>query len=111
MVYDWAERHFVALLLRRSLENLLYDELDGVKVFTIYFPSRFNLDTDAVVEKGLRIFGDNTSNDTSVNFWDPEDPEFSKGLEFFDQKFLPVLVFITGSSIEGPYLGKSILGK
>lgn len=85
--------------------HLMYGKLGTVKVYVTYFPSRFNLDLDAVVMDNLRTFGKNTGPGTSVNFWDPTDPEFSKALTFFNLKYPPALTFTTGLQINGikPY--------
>lgn len=76
--------------------HLLYGRLNPVKVFVIYFPSRFDLKLDEIAEDAMRTFGRNTGSSTSVNFWDPEDPRFSDALALFDLKAPPALVFATG---------------
>ncbi len=85
--------------------NLLYGKLVPVEVYVIYFPSRFNLDVDTTVTNSLHAFAKNTGPSTSVNFWDPKDPEFSKALDLFNLKSPPVLVLATGLKVEGiePY--------
>ena len=88
-----------------SWADLLYQKLAPVQVYVIYFPSRFNLDMDTTVMKALRTFGDNTGPGTSVNFWDPKDPEFGKALELFHLQSPPALVLATGLKVQGiePY--------
>lgn len=95
----------VALRERGSEEftwaDLLYSRLETVRVYVLYFPSRFNTDRDAIVTNSLREFGDNTPPSTSVNFWDPTDPEFSRALGLFDLKSPPALVFVSGLQLKG----------
>jgi hypothetical protein len=86
---------------RFTWADLLYRKLASVKVYVIYFPSRFNLDMDAAVIKALRTFGENTGPSTSVNFWDPIDPEFGKALELFHLQSPPALVLATGLKVQG----------
>ena len=81
--------------------NLLYRKLASVQVYVIYFPSRFNLDLDTTVMQALRTFGENTGPGTSVNFWDPKDPEFNKALELFNLQSPPALVLATGLKVQG----------
>jgi hypothetical protein len=86
---------------RFTWADLLYRKLASVQVYVIYFPSRFNLDLDTTVMQALRTFGENTGPGTSVNFWDPKDPEFNKALELFNLQSPPVLVLATGLKVQG----------
>lgn len=81
--------------------HLLYRRLAFVDVYVIYFPSRFDLNVDKVVEETLREFGTNTGKRTSVNFWDAKDPDFTLALNYFHEKSPPVLVFVAGLAKTG----------
>jgi hypothetical protein len=76
--------------------RLLARHLTPVDVLVLYFPSRFDLGVDTVVRTGLETFGKQTGPSTSVGFWDPTDPQFSRALAFFDLKSPPALVFVRG---------------
>jgi hypothetical protein len=80
--------------------DLLRVPLSGAQVYALYFPSRFDLPVDGAVEESLRIFGDTTSNRTSVDFWDARDEHFSEALELFGLRNPPALVLATG--LEAP---------
>jgi hypothetical protein len=56
---------------RLSWMELLYRQLAAVRVFVLFFPSRFDQPTDMQVMEALRRFGSNAPADTSVNFWGP----------------------------------------
>jgi hypothetical protein len=77
--------------------ELLYGKLSSVRVFVLYFPSRFDLPVDTSVETALRAFGERSSTSTLVNFWDPTDPEFSRALGLFEVDAPPALVLAGGS--------------
>jgi hypothetical protein len=66
------------------------------QVYVIYFPSRFALPVDDEVQEGLRIFGPNTPDSTSVEFWDPRDKHFQEALALFGLQTPPALVIATG---------------
>lgn len=85
--------------------HLLYGKLGSVEVFTIYFPSRFELEQDNIAMDALRVFGKNTPITTSVSFWDPTDPQFTKALGIFRLKSPPAIVLATGLKVNGinPY--------
>jgi hypothetical protein len=72
--------------------DLLRVPLSGAQVYALYFPSRFDLPVDGAVEESLRVFGNTTSNKTSVDFWDPRDEHFSEALELFGLRNPPALV-------------------
>jgi hypothetical protein len=78
--------------------DLLELRLRPVRVYVLYFPSRFDLDFDEQVKEALRSFGSLTSTDTSVSFWDSTDPEYEHGMALFGLKTPPALVFATGLS-------------
>jgi hypothetical protein len=80
--------------------DLLSSRLEQVQVYALYFPSRFDLEVDTQASETLRSFGRNTPASTSVSFWDPTDPEFSRALSFFDLKTPPALVFVSGLQLE-----------
>jgi hypothetical protein len=93
----------LARVARRSLgspaftwADLLHRQLSAAQVYVIYCPSRFNLPVDAVVKHALEAFGAQTGPGTSVNYWDPRDPEFSQALAFFDLKAPPALLLTRG---------------
>jgi hypothetical protein len=66
-------------------------------VYVIYFPSRFDLPVDAKATAALRSFGERTGSGTSVNVWDPTDPEFSRALHLFGVISPPGVVLAGGS--------------
>src|SRR5215813_6244682 len=77
-------------------EDLLRGQLSAVRIFALYFPSRFNLPVDLAATESLRLFGNATSGLTSVDFWDPQDEHFSTALELFSLRNPPALVLVTG---------------
>jgi len=81
--------------------DLFARQLDDVRVFVLFFPSRFNSETDTVAMDALRTFGTLTGARTSVRFWDPTDDEFSRALGLFDAKIPPALVLIPGTQLQG----------
>jgi len=81
---------------RLSWAELLLLRLRHVQVFVLYFPSRFDLECDTLVEDALRTFGKNTGAATSVNFWDTTDPELTRVLGLFELKVPPALVLARG---------------
>jgi hypothetical protein len=81
--------------------DLLVRELAQVRVYAIYFPSRFDLAVDTTASAALTAFGQRTGAGTSVNFWDPGDAEFSRALSFFGLSSPPALVFATGLMVQG----------
>jgi hypothetical protein len=82
--------------------DLLQGRLSEVRVFALYFPSRFNLPVDAAASESLRLFGDATSELTSVDFWDPQDKEFSEALGLFGLRNPPALVLVSGLQTQAP---------
>ena len=76
--------------------DLLQVPLAATRVYALYFPSRFDLPVDAAATESLRRFGGNTSNLTSVDFWDPQDKHFSEALKLFGLRSPPALVIATG---------------
>jgi hypothetical protein len=84
--------------------DLLYRQLSGVHAYCLYFPSRFDLPVDKLATDALRVFGANTGSDTSVDFWDPTDPEFSQALALFGVASPPALVFVAGLRLKGALL-------
>jgi hypothetical protein len=84
--------------------DLLYRQLHGVQAFCLYFPSRFDLPVDKHATDTLRVFAANTGSDTSVEFWDPADPEFSRALGLFGLAAPPALVFVAGLRLKGALL-------
>jgi hypothetical protein len=84
--------------------DLLHFRLRAVRVFVLYFPSRFDLAVDAAAKAALEVFGRQTGPGTSVNFWDPADPEFSRALAFFQVAAPPALVLATGLKADGGQL-------
>jgi hypothetical protein len=76
--------------------HLLARHLTPVDVLVLYFPSRFDLNVDTVVRGALETFGKQTGPGTSISFWDPTDPQFSRALAFFDLKSPPALVLARG---------------
>ncbi len=81
--------------------DLFARQLEDVRVFVLFFPSRFDTETDAVAMDTLRSFGTHTGAATSVRFWDPTDDEFSRALALFDMKAPPALVLIPGVQLKG----------
>jgi hypothetical protein len=73
-------------------------------MFCLYFPSRFDLAVDKQATDVLRVFGANTGSDTSVDFWDPTDPEFSEALALFGLASPPALVLVAGLRLKGALL-------
>ena len=82
--------------------DLLQGWLSEVRVFALYFPSRFNLPVDAAASESLRLFGDATSELTSVDFWDPQDKKFSEALGLFGLRNPPALVLVSGLQTQAP---------
>lgn len=80
--------------------HLLYGRLEEVKIYVLYFPSRFDRPEDETVTALLRTFGDRTAADTSVNFWDTGDPRLPDALELFRVKAPPALVLVSGLELE-----------
>jgi hypothetical protein len=76
--------------------ELLRAPLAETRVYALYFPSRFDLPVDAAATESLRRFGGQTSNRTSVDFWDPQDEHFSEALKLFSLRTPPALVLATG---------------
>lgn len=76
--------------------DLLFLDLMYVQTYVLYFPSRFDTDLDRAVEEALRTFAKNTPASTSVNTWDPKDPEFSRALALFGLSNPPALTLATG---------------
>jgi len=81
---------------RLTWSSLLYGELSGSETFVLYFPSRFDLPYDDLAKQALRVFGSETGEATSVNFWDPRDQHFSAALTLFGLTEPPALVLATG---------------
>jgi hypothetical protein len=81
---------------RATWAELLALRLRSVRIYVVYFPSRFDLDLDGSIQAALRIFGTESGPDISVNFWDPTDPAFSHALDLFDLQHSPALVVATG---------------
>jgi hypothetical protein len=81
---------------RFTWADLLRVPLAAVRVYVLYFPSRFNLPVDAAATEALRVFGPATSEQTSVDFWDPQDVHFSDALELFGLRSPPALVMVAG---------------
>jgi hypothetical protein len=81
--------------------HLLYGKLGAVKIGIFYFPSRFDSATDKTVIDSLRAFGRNTGADTSVNIWDPKDPDFEQAMSLFGLKTVPAILLATGLKIDG----------
>jgi hypothetical protein len=98
-------------VVRRALgsEELTWAELlsgflSPARVYCLYFPSRFDLPIDAEATTTLRTFGDHTGKDTTVDFWDPKDAEFSRALALFGIDSPPALVFVSGLKLKGANL-------
>jgi hypothetical protein len=81
---------------RFTWADLLRAQLAAVELYVLYFPSRFDLPVDDVVINALRLFGDATSQRTSVDFWDPQDEHFSDALALFGLEVPPAVVLVTG---------------
>jgi hypothetical protein len=79
--------------------DLLRVPLAAVRVYALYFPSRFDLPVDAAASESLRLFGDATSERTSVDFWDPRDLHYSEALGLFGLRNPPALVLATGLQV------------
>lgn len=99
----------LAEVRRRALDSealtwadLLYRRLDAVRVYVLYFPSRFDLPVDAGVRAALEAFGRATGPATSANTWDPADPEFGRALAFFGLEAPPALVLLAGHLVGEP---------
>jgi hypothetical protein len=84
-----------------SWADLLLMRLDAIQVFVLYFPSRLESAEDQTVRSVLNSFGRNTGTVTSVNFWDPTDPEFSRALQFFHVTTPPALIIARGLTTAG----------
>jgi hypothetical protein len=80
--------------------ELMYGKLGAVKVYTIYFPSRFDLSVDEQVMVSLKSFGKNTGVDTIVNSWDTTDPALQEAMALFEIGALPSLVLATGLKLD-----------
>ena len=76
--------------------DLLYFRLAEVRVYVLYFPSRFGLDVDRICLKLLHTFGDSTPATTSVNSWDPRDEHFAEALSLFGLQAPPAVVLACG---------------
>ena len=76
--------------------------LSEVRVFLLYFRSRFNLPVDATASESLWLFGDETSELTSVDFGDPQDKNFSEALGLFGLRNPPALVLVSGLQTQAP---------
>jgi hypothetical protein len=76
--------------------DLLRVPLAAARVYALYFPSRFDLPVDREAAESLRVFGAATSEQTSVDFWDPQDVHFSTALDLFGLRNPPALVLATG---------------
>lgn len=76
--------------------DLLRLPLAAVRVYALYFPSRFDLPVDEAATSSLRLFGQQSSDTTSVDFWDPRDVHFSEALDLFGLRNPPALVLVTG---------------
>jgi hypothetical protein len=81
---------------RFTWADLLRVPLAAVRVYVLYFPSRFDLPVDAAATESLRNFGPATSELTNVDFWDPQDVHFSAALDLFGLRTPPALVLIAG---------------
>jgi hypothetical protein len=86
--------------------ELLGTRLSTVRVFVLYFPSRFDLGVDTTVRNALDAFGRQTSNQTSVSCWDPTDPFLEQALRLFDLAAPPALVLATGLKRRGKQILK-----
>lgn len=81
---------------RFTWADLLRAPMTATQVYALYFPSRFELPVDDTVRTALRTFGRNTSEKTSVDFWDPTDEHFGDALALFGLRQPPALVLMTG---------------
>jgi hypothetical protein len=86
---------------------LLSTRLSTVRVYVLYFPSRFELSVDGAAGAALEAFARQTSDQTSVNSWDPKDPHMDEALLLFDVAAPPALVLTTGLKRRGRQLLKS----
>jgi hypothetical protein len=84
--------------------TLLNARLSSVRVYVLYFPSRFDLAVDASAEAALDTFARQTSDQTSVNTWDPTDPHMDDAMALFDIAAPPALVLATGLKKRGKQL-------
>lgn len=90
--------------------DLLQRALSSVRVFVLYFPSRFDLPVDTAAAEALRRFGEETPHLTSINFWDSRDEHFSSALSMFGVRNPPALVLVTGLQVgSGEESGKPTL--
>jgi hypothetical protein len=85
---------------RFTWADLLRPQLATVHVYAFYFPSRFDLPVDAAATESLRIFGQASSIRTRVDFWDPQDENFSEALTLFGLRNPPALVLVAGLQTE-----------
>ena len=76
--------------------DLLLSKLSTTRVYALDFTSRFDIPVDAAARGALESFGRQTGKGTSVDIWDPTDPEFSRALAFFDLEAPPALVLAIG---------------
>jgi hypothetical protein len=76
--------------------HLLAPELRTTQVYVFYFPSRFDLPVDATATESLRLFGQQSSDRTRVDFWDSRDENFSDALTLFGLRNPPALVLVAG---------------
>jgi hypothetical protein len=86
--------------------ELLAARLSTVRVYVLYFPSRFDLSVDSTVRAALDVFGRQTSDQTSVSSWDPTDPYMDQALRLFDVAAPPALVLATGLKKRGKQIQK-----
>jgi hypothetical protein len=86
--------------------ELLAARLSTVRVFVLYFPSRFDLGVDTTVRAALEAFGRQTSDQTSVSSWDPTDAYLDQALRLFDVAAPPALVLATGLKKRGKQILK-----
>jgi hypothetical protein len=105
----------LAPVVRRSLDSqrqtwadLLTGQLGDVRVFVLFFPSRFDTQADRIAIEALRVFGQHTGAGTSVRFWDPTDAEFSSALGLFDVHTPPALVLIPGLRLKDVMIGSAM---
>jgi hypothetical protein len=86
--------------------ELLGTRLSTVRVFVLYFPSRFDLGVDTAVRTALEPFARQTSGQTLVSGWDPTDPHLEQALRLFDLTAPPALVLATGLKKRGKQIQK-----
>jgi hypothetical protein len=86
--------------------ELLAARLSAVRVYVLYFPSRFDLGVDTAVRSALETFGRQTSEQTSVSSWDPTDAHLEQALRLFDLAAPPALVLATGLKKRGKQILK-----